>query len=320
MVILGVLMGGMMVVDASGGPEGSTAIPHPAKVAGPILIGGRFPVEVVADIPYAEGPVADKKQMLDLYLPKGQKNVPVLLFIHGGAWRTGDRKFYGALGHTFARNGVATVVISYRLSPQVQHPGHVQDVAKAFAWTVNNIAKYGGNPAEVFVSGQSAGGHLAALVATNEEYLAAEKLSAKSIKGVIPISGIYLMGEHKIFDGVIGKGKEAATSASPMQNVSGDEPPFLIMYADKDFKTCDTMSKSFADALKAKRVAAKLVEIPDRNHITIIVRMAASAADPVSQETLKFIAEHSRLVLTPKDSNRKESAAAGAAPSGTKQD
>jgi acetyl esterase/lipase len=318
MVVLAVLSGSM-VAAARGGPEDATPAPEKTKADTPIMIGGHFPVEVVADIPYVDGADADKKQKLDLYLPKGQRNVPVLLFIHGGAWRSGDRMLYGPLGRTFARNGVATVIISYRLTPQVKHPGHIEDVARAFAWTVKNIAKYGGNPAQIFVSGQSAGGHLAALLATNDQFLAAEKLSAKAIKGVVPISGIYLTGEHKVFDGVIGKDKESALSASPLRHVTGDEPPFLIMYADNDFKTCDAMSKAFAKALQAKKVPARVVEIPDRNHITIIVRMAASAADPVSQETLKFIAEHGHLTLTPKkDSDKTEEAAGKAAPTNIK--
>src|SRR5262245_63836394 len=105
-----------------------------------------FEVEVVADIDYYKGDDADKiKHKLDLYLPKGQKDFPVLFFVHGGAWKSGDRKLYGKLGETFAKNGVGTVIISYRLSPKVQHPAHIEDVAKAFAWTVKNIAKHGGN-------------------------------------------------------------------------------------------------------------------------------------------------------------------------------
>jgi acetyl esterase/lipase len=305
MVILGTLLIG--AVDARAAQEVAT---EKEKVkAAPIVVGGDFPVEVVPDIAYVEGPDADKKQKLDLYLPKGQKDVPVFFFIHGGAWRSGDRKLYGALGRNFARNGVATVIISYRLTPQVQHPGHIQDVAKAFAWTVKNIAKYGGNPSEIFVSGQSAGGHLAALLATNEQYLAAEKLSAKAIKGVVPISGVYLFADHPMLKGVVGKEPDAYISASPLKQVTGREPPFLIMYADKDFKTCDAVSKAFAEALQAKKVPARVVEIPDRNHISIIFKMAASAEDPVSQETLKFIAQHARLNLKPKDATAKKDGA-----------
>lgn len=140
------------------------------------LVGaGPFEVEAVRDISYvpvANGEKPNRKQMLDVYTPKGQSDFPVLFFIHGGGWASGDRKLYIAVGNVFARNGIGTVVISYRLSPEVQHPGHIQDVAKAFAWTQKNIAEYGGDPEQIFVAGQSAGGHLTALLATNTKYLA----------------------------------------------------------------------------------------------------------------------------------------------------
>src|SRR5438477_9094130 len=99
-----------------------------------------FDVEVVADVDYYKGDDADRvKHKLDLYLPRGQKDFPVLFFVHGGAWRSGDKNFFGAyssLGRFYARRGVGTVVTNYRLSPRVRHPEHVRDVARAFAWTV----------------------------------------------------------------------------------------------------------------------------------------------------------------------------------------
>src|SRR5437879_531043 len=104
---------------------------------------GNFEVEAIKDLAYYVGQDADSnKHKLDLYLPKGQKYFPVLVFIPGGALTSGDRRLYGALGRTFAKHRIGTVIISYRLTPQVQHPGHIEDVARAFAWTHQNIAKH----------------------------------------------------------------------------------------------------------------------------------------------------------------------------------
>jgi acetyl esterase/lipase len=164
----------------------------PEKDTPAVKVGGDFEVEAVKDVAYYEGDGADpKKHKLDLFLPKGHKDFPVLFFVHGGGWVMGDRKMYGRVGEVFAKNGVGTAVISYRLTPQVQHPGHVEDVARAFAWTHKNIGKYGGRADQIFVTGQSAGGHLTALLATDETYLKAHKLSLKDIKGAMPISGVY---------------------------------------------------------------------------------------------------------------------------------
>src|SRR5687767_3512806 len=92
----------------------------------------RFAVEVVKDVVYrdicdGEDPKLDKNK-LDLYLPKGKKDFPVLFFVHGGAWRQGDKNFlgmYATLGQYWARQGIATVIINYRLSPAHKHPAHI---------------------------------------------------------------------------------------------------------------------------------------------------------------------------------------------------
>ncbi len=285
-------------------------LPNPAVRAGDkdkeiakeaeVVIGGNYEVEVVRDIPYVEGPEADpKKHKLDLYLPKGLKDFPVVFFVHGGGWRSGDRKLYGNFGRVFAKNGVGAVIISYRLTPPNMHPAHIKDVAKAFAWTYKNIAKYGGKSSEIFVTGQSAGGHLAALLATNDQYLATESLSPKAIKGVMPMSGIYLFPPGWM-EVIIGKGEKAAESASPLKHVDGKEPPFLILYADRDFPTCDKMSQDFHAMLLKNHVESTCEVINDRNHISIIFKMMFNEADPATQALLKFIAGHSTgLKLSP---------------------
>ena len=86
------------------------------------------------DIPYHPWPGADKvRHTLDVYCPKGKTDFPVVLFVHGGKWEWGDKSLYAGLGEAFARDGVGTVICNYRLSPKVRHPGHVEDVARAFA-------------------------------------------------------------------------------------------------------------------------------------------------------------------------------------------
>src|SRR4051794_2017887 len=79
----------------------------------------------------------DPRQVLDVFRPKGQTGRPVVLFVHGGAWMIGDKNFFGlyrGVGRYLASHGVVAVLINYRLSPQVRHPEHVRDVARAFAW------------------------------------------------------------------------------------------------------------------------------------------------------------------------------------------
>jgi acetyl esterase/lipase len=152
-------------------------------------------VEEVRGIVYYDGPGADQcRHRLDLFLPKGCKDFPVVVFIHGGAWCTCDNHFWGlypSVGQFLASQGIGVVMPNYRLSPGVKHPDHIRDVARAFAWTHKHIAEHGGCPGNLFVAGHSAGGHLAALLATDERWLQGEGLNLADIKGAIAVSGVY---------------------------------------------------------------------------------------------------------------------------------
>ncbi len=211
----------------------------------------RYEVEATKDVTYRDGDDADKdKHKLDLYLPNGKKDFPVVMFVHGGAWVFGDRNFFGVyegIGKMFARHGIGAVVISYRLSPHVKHPEHVKDVAAAFAWTHKHIGEYGGRADELFLCGHSAGGHLVSLLATDESYLQAEGLSLKDVKGVMPISGVYGIPD-KMFNEVFGKDPEVRKQAGPRNHVHEGCPPFFIVYGDQDYPFCNVASEDFCKA------------------------------------------------------------------------
>lgn len=251
-------------------------------------------VVVVNDIAYYEGADADaKKHKLDIYTPKGLRDFPVVFFIHGGTWSSGDRKMYGNMGQMFASQGIGVVVISYRLSPAVTHPAHIEDVARAFAWTHANIAKYGGRADRIFVAGHSAGGHLTSLLAANPEYLKKHNLSSKNIRGIIPISGVYDIPAGmfpKIFPGTA----DALKPASPVKNLTAGGPPALVIYADQDYAGLDLLAKQYTAKLGELKTQATLELIKDRTHITIITKMMLSAKDATSTLALDFIRKYAK--------------------------
>jgi arylformamidase len=292
--IFSLLAAGLLVL-----PAGSAA----EDTATPPRVGGPFEVESARDIAYYEGKDADaERHKLDVYRPSGQKDAPVLFYIHGGGWRAGSKKGTQRLGEMFARNGVVFVTTNYRLSPGVKHPVHVQDVARAFAWTQKNIAKYGGRPGAIFVSGHSAGGHLAALLATDETYAKAEGLSLRNIRGAIPISGVYRIPAGKSggpLSQAFGDDDEARKQASPLEHIDGSKPPFLILYASKDIANCAKQSAELAEALKKNKVEASSLEIKDRDHGSLVGKMA-NEEDPAAQAILAFLARHGELQLHPK--------------------
>src|SRR5262249_19715600 len=152
-----------------------------------------YKAEEVRNVAYYDGKDADAvRHKLDVYVPKDQKDCPVVLFIHGGAWVFGDKNFLG-LHASFrlflASPGIVAVVPNYRLSPGINHAEHIRDVARALACRHKNIGKHGGRSDRMFVSGHSAGGHLAALLGTDPSYLKDDGLTLDSIKGIVGLSG-----------------------------------------------------------------------------------------------------------------------------------
>jgi acetyl esterase/lipase len=142
------------------------------------------------DIAYGE----DAKQKLDLYLPQSKPAGPVYIFIHGGGFVEGDRAHYGYVARPLAAQGIATVVMSYRLSPH-HYPEQVQDVQAVLDWTYRHIADYGADPAQIYIGGHSAGAILSAFVSVNNTWLGSLTLPENLIKGFVPISGPYDLRE-----------------------------------------------------------------------------------------------------------------------------
>jgi acetyl esterase/lipase len=252
-----------------------------------------FETKVVENVAYYEGPDADRvRHRLDIYLPKGQSDFPVLFFVHGGGWIEGSKNQFGAyavLGRTFARHGIALVCPNYRLSPAVQHPEHVRDVARAFAWTRRNIGKYGGRPDEIFVGGHSAGGHLSALLATDDTYLKEQGLSLNAIRGALPVSGLFTIPGDRVFWVPFGKDEEVRKQASPIEHARSGLPPFLILLGENDLPCCDLpQADAFCRALKKQGVPAQLLNVKHRNHLSILLK-AFDDTDPVTRAILTFI-------------------------------
>jgi acetyl esterase/lipase len=257
-----------------------------------------YEVRSVRDVAYYDGPDADPaKHKLDLFLPKGAKDFPVVVFVHGGAWHRGDKSYlgvYSSLGAFLARHGVGAAVINYRLSPAVRHPEHAHDVARAVAWMHGHIARYGGRPDELFLCGHSAGGHLVALLATDPAYLKAEGLKPDAVRGVIALSGVYdLAGlPERMLRSAFGTDPDVAEAASPVRHVRPGLPPFLLLYADRDLPGCDRRpAEAFARALRDRGVPAETHEIAHSSHHKIILS-ASVTGDPVSEALLAFVAPH----------------------------
>ena len=246
-------------------------------------------VEVKKDIPYVQGqPEDEAKHKLDLYLPKEKTMAPVFLFLHGGAWNSGDRNLYAPLGNRFAKEGILTVVPSYRLAPRNPHPAQIEDAASAFAWVVRHIGAHGGDTNRIYVGGHSAGGHLATLLTLNERYLQEHKLSAKSIRGTIALSGVFDLTATEGQSRVFGHDQQVRREASPLFFAKDPALPFLVTYCQWDYPTLPAQARQFHAALRKGGATSELVFIPRENHISEMMSIT-NDDDPTAKAILKFI-------------------------------
>jgi acetyl esterase/lipase len=247
------------------------------------------PVDVTNNLTYVDGKPEDaNKHKLDLYLPRAKTSAPVFIFFHGGAWRTGDRALYPALGYRFAKEGIVTVVPSYRLGPKNKHPAQVEDAAAAFAWTIQHISEFGGDTNRIYIGGHSAGGHMAALLGLDEHLLAAYKLSPKNIRGVVSLSGVFDLDIGDSQAAVFGRDPAFRRNASPINHITSSAPPFLVTYCQWDYVPLGAQALRFSKALQKANVPVRLLFTPHENHISEVIALTHEA-DPTAKALLEFL-------------------------------
>ncbi|MEM7098172.1 MAG: alpha/beta fold hydrolase [Pseudomonadota bacterium] len=273
---------------------------------------GLFAVTVHEGVPYVEDESPHEKHYLDLYVPETRQPSPALLWIHGGGWSFGNRGQDRALALRLAERGVVVASMSYRLSsgrwadpdaPEkgFQHPAHVNDVADAFRWLHDKGTDIGLDPEALFVGGHSAGGHLAALLATDERYLKARGLSLGDVAGAVPIGGTYdipdyhaaltqgelEMGQAHI-EAVFGETLEEWEDASPTRYLDRSTVPILVVVEEQ--AGFQRYARQIVQAARtAKRGNVKRFDATGRTHGNVILMMSGHHEDEVRAEILKFV-------------------------------
>lgn len=257
------------------------------------------------DVAYVatSAPDFDKERhILDVYSPK--KNAPtaagypVVLFIHGGSWTSGNKNIYTFIGRRLAKQGVVAVVINYRLAPPVHVPEQAADCARALAWTVANIKQYGGDPQRVFVMGHSAGGGLAALLATDDELLARNGLPQNPVRGAImddPAGlDMYNYLKEMKYEGdakykvPFGNDPAVWKEVSAIYKIKPNLPPFIFYIGGETYPSISGSSGRFRDQLKATGQAPAYTIIPGRHHIPMVLQLYWQH-NIIYQGLLKFV-------------------------------
>lgn len=252
-------------------------------------------IEIERDVAY--GP--DKRQRVDIYRPAGSpEGRPVLLYIHGGGWVSGDKRTQAlTLLHEAARRGYVVVSANYRLAPRNKYPLWVQDVKAALVWVRATIAQYGGNPQWVAVAGGSAGGHLAAVLATtpNEPSLqpGAEDVDTR-VAACVPLYGAFdftdrwgIRGktsmvsflEKMVMSSKLAADRPTWELISPAHRGGPDTPPFFVVHGAIDVLLYREETRAFVDYLRGTGAPTVLyAELPHAQHAFDMIKSVRTFA------------------------------------------
>ncbi len=235
---------------------------------------------------------------LDVYRPRQAAHAPVVVFFHGGSWVQGRRQWYRFVGTALAAQGVIAVIPDYRKYPQVKLDGFMQDAAQAVAWAREHAAALGGDPADLFVMGHSSGGHIAALLATDPEWLAAVGMRPRELAGFIGLAGVYDFVPIPAYEtdmlAMFGHDPEQQLRAEPVHYVQGQEPPMLLLHGTTDREVDPSNSRSLARAMQARHEDVELRLYPGVGHSPLLFAMSRPLHGhaPTLQDILAFIRAH----------------------------
>jgi acetyl esterase/lipase len=238
-------------------------------------------VKALRDLAYVKD--CHERQKLDLYLPeKADAPLPVVVWIHGGAWRAGSKE--GCPAIFLAGKGYAVASINYRLSQHAAFPAQIQDCKAALRWLRAHAKKHNLDPKHIGVWGGSAGGHLVALLGTTGNLKELEGKEgnldqSSQVQCVVDWFGPtdfrnvpdkFANDPNSVIAQLLGgppaKKKEKAALASPLAHVHKECPPFLIMHGDEDRAVPIAHSEKLAEALKKLSVPVTLVVLKGAKH------------------------------------------------------
>ncbi len=247
------------------------------------------PSQITKNICYeSDGECKNSRHHLDLYAPDG-KDWPVMIFVHGGGWNSGDKDLkvkkadvYANIGRYYAARGIGVAVINYGLQPGVTWDRQVADVESAVAWVRANIQDRGGNPDQVFLMGHSAGAYLASYAALR----LSQNEKTPYLRGVIAVSGAaldmvdqktYEMGERVEYYQQRFQGSDTTENwkkdASPSYQATKNAPPFLIIYGGKEKVTLQRQSLLLNNAISEKGVPCRVIKEPGQYHSWMVLAL-----------------------------------------------
>ena len=255
-------------------------------------------VEINHDLAYEPG----SRHGMDVYRADAAVGArPVVVFLYGGGWRSGDRAEYVFVAAALARRGFLVFVPDYRLWPEVQYPGFIDDTARAVAYVKSAAPSWGGDPARLFIVGHSAGAYMAEMLALDPHWLELAGMSPRDLAGVVSIAGpadfLPITGEDT--KEVFGAHRNDPAT-QPINHVDGHNPPLLLLHGDADETVYLRNSTALAARIRAAGGPVELKIYPGVGHIGIVLGFSNlfRGKSPVLADTTRFI-EDTPATATP---------------------
>ena len=232
-------------------------------------------IEVKKDIKYGE----NERLKLDVYYPRVEvkEEKPVVIFVHGGSWKSNSKDQFRFIGKNLAKRGYIAVLPNYRLVPDYRYPAQIKDVAKAFKWTENNINSFGGTSNNIILSGHSAGGHLAALLGYSDYWQEKYNISKKNIDYLVLLAGVYKFADN------YEEGSEVVKDFVPIKYWEEAQPALQLDYSDpstfilqglQDETVSPKQADYLAKIMQKKDIKHKKILKEDLNHISLLFSFA----------------------------------------------
>ena len=250
---------------------------------------------VFKDVVYS----ASTDQRLDVYQPEGGSGHPVLVYVYGGSWNGGRKNLYAPAAQRLLPENAVIVIPDYTLYPRAGYPTQTQEIAAALAWTLDNIAKYGGDPKKVVVVAQSAGAHVASLALLDQGFLAVHGHAPSEVRGFFGISGVYDIETqlaHERSKGRSGQyvadvmgGRQNIAAASPSTWVSADAPRTRLIHGDADTTVPVRMSIEFNQRLQAAGAQSDVFLYPGAGHSGILFEALAHSPSTLMDDIVYFM-------------------------------
>ncbi len=226
--------------------------------------------------------VYNSAQELNVFAPAKKKILkPVFIYVHGGSWNKGNKKLYSFFGSRMARKGVVMVIPDYPKSPVAGYNEMAEAIAAAVKWTKANITAWGGDSNRIYISGHSAGGHLAALVSIKKDYFTNLQMT-NPVKGVVLIDAAgldmynYLKEEQfpetESYIQTFSNDPATWKQASPIYHLHPGMSPMLIYQGGKTYPSISISNERFTDSLKKYDVQFSYHILPGKKHVPMITQ------------------------------------------------